>query len=61
MSNAKQYYMDLLNSALRAFLRIDLDEYEQVTEDEESAEEVRDLLRHMIANVEEADDEKWGR
>lgn len=61
MSEIKRAYIELLQKALNAFKRIDIEEYEAVLGDDESANVVAGTLKRMIKNVEESDDEAWGR
>lgn len=61
MNPTKRTYIELLTKALKAFTRIDLDEYEIVTGDEVSRLRVAITLRSMITTVELSDDEAWGK
>lgn len=61
MNPIKQTYIELLTKALKTFTRIDLEEYEFVTDDEESRRLVAKTLRRMITTVQLSDDEAWGK
>lgn len=61
MNATKKTYIELLQKALAAFQKIDLEEYEIVTGDDESSSRVAGTLKRMIANVEQTDDEAWDR
>ena len=61
MNETKRLYIELLQKALSAFTKIDLEEYELVTGDEDSHGVIANTLRRMIATVALSDDEAWGK
>ncbi len=60
MNPTKQNYIEQLEKVLKLFSRIDLEEYEQVLEDDESPGVVSGTLKRMIKDIQESDDEAWG-
>lgn len=61
MNATKQTYIELLQKALAAFQRIDLEEYRIVTGDHASRRLIVHNFKRMIETVEQTDDEAWDR